>query len=588
MSAAKAMSLPLTPDEEWQDYYLRLRGVLLINVSVTTYTYLESLVSRYLGLYITDFIVGTWLVICFYACLILFFSFNEYNIRRRKLTPEIHFYGVGVALYLANLIAITILIHLTGGASSIYPFLYVFLAMVGSFIAPQKLVAPIALIGIFLHGLVLWLEYSGSIVSYPPGVFQLSQGIEPESGRLLVFCLFSVTTFFSLFFGQRLFRVFEQQRGLLVEARTNLQNLVRKKSEDLDKTIEKNKRLVAIEKKLKREMEQLRSRLIWPDTAHPIIGESTSIQTVFSLVEKVGPTSETVLITGETGVGKGLIARLVHSNSDRRDRQMLTVDSPSIPNTLFESELFGHVKGAFSGALHDRKGILQEGDKSTVFLDEIGELPIEIQSKMLLFFEESNVRSVGSNHSRKVDVRIIAATNRDLEAMVKSGEFREDLYHRLSVFRIHVPPLRERIEDIPILAQFLLDQFNEKQQKHVAGFSPEALWELRKRAYPGNVRQLKNIIISAAILVRDDEFIRPEHLSGVSQDPVGAIGLPEIKGLKNILEQYERNILQTYLARFNKDRNKTAEALGVTRQTLWKKMKKFDLLEENDLKSHTL
>lgn len=231
--------VPLTIDETWSDYYIRIRSALLINVSVTTYVFFESIVVRRLGYYVADFRVGLDLAIGFYSSLLLFWILNEYNYRKRKFTPEFHFYAIGVSIYLANIIAITDLIHLTGGASSMYPFLYVFLAMIGSFIAPQWFVMPLALLGMVMHGGILWLEATGVLVSYPPGVFSLSAGFGKEIGSIVVVGLFSVVTLIGMFFGQWLYRIFESQRQELVQARINLEEKVEHRTKDLTAAMEK-------------------------------------------------------------------------------------------------------------------------------------------------------------------------------------------------------------------------------------------------------------------------------------------------------------------------------------------------------------
>lgn len=229
---------PLTEDEIWGDFYLRIRAVLFINVSVTTYVFCESLIIRYLGLYIDNFSTGLPLAIIFYCTLSLFFILNEYNYRKRRFTPQIHFYSIGVSLYLANVAAITLLVHLTGGASSIYPFLFVFLAMIGSFIAPQKFVAPLAGLGMISHAVVLWLETTGAIRTYPPGVFALAGGLSKEVSSIVVFGLFTIVTLIALFFGQWLFRIFESQREQLVMARSNLEKEVQLRTGDLTDAME--------------------------------------------------------------------------------------------------------------------------------------------------------------------------------------------------------------------------------------------------------------------------------------------------------------------------------------------------------------
>jgi len=342
----------------------------------------------------------------------------------------------------------------------------------------------------------------------------------------------------------------------------------------------RNLKLQEEEKRLKRENRDLKSHLVWHDGTNPIICDSPAMNSVIRLSEKVAKTSETVLVTGETGAGKELIAGLIHHNSDRQDRSMLILDCPSIPDSLFESELFGHAKGAFSGAYALRKGILTEGDKSTVFLDEIGEIPLNIQAKLLRFLQEGTFRPVGSNSTIKVDVRIIAATNRNLETMVEKGKFRRDLFFRLNVLHVHVPALWERKEDIPALALCFLSRFNEKHSKNIEGFTSEALREIEGFDFIGNVRQLKNAVTFAATLATDSRRIEKEHVAqAVSRFNFGANtekGSGEIN-LKSLTEDTQRRIIKTHLERYGQDRGRTAKALGISRQGLWKKMKKLGL-----------
>ena len=335
------------------------------------------------------------------------------------------------------------------------------------------------------------------------------------------------------------------------------------------------------EKELKQENQDLRNRLLWPDWEEPIIGSSSAMQSVFRLIEKFAPSSETVLITGETGVGKELTARLIHQNSSRRDKPLLTLDCPSVPDQLFEAELFGHKKGSFSGAHIDRTGILIEGDGGTVFLDEIGELPLLIQSKLLRFLEDNAVRPIGTNLPRKVDVRIIAATNRNLEEMIELGEFRRDLFFRLSVLRIVVPSLGQRPEDIPALVQSFIAQFNKKNPKHITGFTSQALREIERANYVGNVRQLKNIVTFSAILAPDQGLIDSEHLTeAMAHYSSSQTSGQASEKLSSITQDAERQAIIECLERYHHDRTQTAKALGITRQGLWKKMKRLGLQDE--------
>ena len=368
---------------------------------------------------------------------------------------------------------------------------------------------------------------------------------------------------------------------LVVRVRSMLR--IQDLAEKNQKLRKKNQKLAEQGKRLKKENEDLRSRLVWSDRTNPIVDQSPAMQSILRLAEKVAMTSETVLITGETGVGKELVARLIHQNSDRNERKLLILDCPSIPDQLFESELFGHKKGSFSGAYNDRVGILTEGDGATVLLDEIGDIPLPIQAKLLRFLQEGTMRRVGSNQNATVNVRIIAATNRNLETMVKQGKFRQDLFFRLNVLRIHVPTLWERKEDIPELAGCFLDHFNVKQSKNITGFSPGALRGIERGHYAGNVRQLKNTVTFAATLANDGEQILPEHVAEalVHFEFVSSSGdYSDKMNLKTITEDTERKIIKSTLDRLGQDRTRTAKALGITRQGLWKKMRKLGMFKD--------
>lgn len=231
-----------------------------------------------------------------------------------------------------------------------------------------------------------------------------------------------------------------------------------------------------------------------------LIGECAAMQEVYERIYKAGPTRSTVLIRGDTGTGKELIAKAIHNHSDRKERPFVAVNCAAIPETLIESELFGHEKGSFTGAAAKRIGLIEEAEGGTLFLDEIGELPAEAQARLLRFIQESEVRSVGSNKSRKVDVRLIAATHRDLQAQSRSGEFRADLYYRINVFRIFLPLLRDRGDDIFLIAEHLLASAALKHDKSGLYLTPEAIAAIRQHAWEGNVRELENTIERAAIM----------------------------------------------------------------------------------------
>ena len=258
------------------------------------------------------------------------------------------------------------------------------------------------------------------------------------------------------------------------------------------------------EKKLNRENEQLRKTLNDRFSFENIIGRSPLLKKVLGIVESVADSNSTVLITGESGTGKELIAKAIHSNSNRRHMPFSPFNSSNIPATLFESLLFGYKKGAYTGAVADKKGIFEEADGGTIFFDEIANLTEETQAKILRVLQEKEIQPLGSNQIKKVDVRILAATNIDLLPKVKSGEFREDLYYRLNIINIHLPPLRERKEDIPLLADAFLKRFTRENNKAIKGMSAKFLRQLMEYNWPGNIRELQNAMLRAVLLSNND------------------------------------------------------------------------------------
>ncbi len=270
-------------------------------------------------------------------------------------------------------------------------------------------------------------------------------------------------------------------------------------------------RRVAEKRALTYKYRALKQRLQRIEGAVNLIGQSEPMRQVARLVAKVAPTNSTVLVQGETGTGKELAARAVHEQSLRADMPLVPVNCGALPENLIESELFGHRKGAFTGADDHRTGLLQVANGGTLFLDEIGELPKAMQAKLLRFLESGEVRRVGDNESVICDVRVVCATNRDLPAMVAAGDFREDLWFRINTFEINLPPLRERIDDIPLLARHLAGRFGAPRASEDAVFAPETLDALAGHTWPGNVRELANVIEHAMILC-DAPPIRPEHL----------------------------------------------------------------------------
>jgi transcriptional regulator with GAF, ATPase, and Fis domain len=298
-----------------------------------------------------------------------------------------------------------------------------------------------------------------------------------------------------------------------------------------------------------------------------IVGTSPPMQSVFRKVEKIAPTDISVLITGETGTGKELIAREVHNRSPRTGKPFVTVNCGAIPENLLESELFGHVKGAFTGAVANKQGKFQAADGGTLFLDEIGEMPIELQVKLLRAIQEKVVYRVGDTRPETCDIRILAATNRDLEKEIAGGRFREDLYYRLNVVNVELPALRVRGDDVLVIARYLLSRYAREYDAKVKGFSPNAAVAIRKHNWPGNIRELENRI-KKAIVLSESTVIGPDDL-GLTGDV-----LPQILTLADAKEKFQREYINEVLALNNGNRTKTARDLGVDPRTVFRHLEK--------------
>lgn len=310
-----------------------------------------------------------------------------------------------------------------------------------------------------------------------------------------------------------------------------------------------------------------------------IIGEATSMKKLFDQLRKVVNTRVTVLIEGETGTGKELIASAVHYWSDRRERLFVAQNCAAMPENLLESELFGHKKGSFTGATEDKKGLFELADNGTLFLDEVGEMPLSLQAKLLRVLQEGEIRPVGHSKTIKVDTRIVAATNRDLETEVSEGRFREDLFYRLKVFPLRVPPLRERQDDIGLLAAHFLRKYSQEFGRAVEGFSQQASEMMRAYKWPGNVRELENEVQRLVIQVDDEGFVQPEHLSPKIRQAESLVGkVTPTKGtLKEMMEQVEKWILREALTEHGNNKSQTARTLGITREGLHKKLKGYGM-----------
>jgi transcriptional regulator with GAF, ATPase, and Fis domain len=298
-----------------------------------------------------------------------------------------------------------------------------------------------------------------------------------------------------------------------------------------------------------------------------IVGTSPPMQSVFRKVEKIAATDISVLITGETGTGKELIAREIHNRSPRAGKPFITINCGAIPENLLESELFGHVKGAFTGAVSNKQGKFQAADGGTLFLDEIGEMPIELQVKLLRALQEKVVFRVGDTRAETVDIRILAATNRDLEKDIAAARFREDLYYRLNVVNVELPPLRVRGDDVLVVARYLLSRYSREFDAKVKGLSPNAAVAIRKHNWPGNIRELENRIKKAIVLC-ESTVIGPDDL-GLTGDT-----LPQILTLAEAKDKFQREYINEVLALNNGNRTKTARDLGVDPRTVFRHLEK--------------
>ena len=313
-----------------------------------------------------------------------------------------------------------------------------------------------------------------------------------------------------------------------------------------------------------------------------IIGDSAKMQEIFTLVEKVADSDSTIIIHGESGTGKGLIARAIHKNSDRKDKPFITINCGAIPENLLESELFGHVKGAFTGATTSKPGKFELANRGSIFLDEIGDMSTNLQVKILRVLEEREFEQVGGSKTIKADVRIIAATHRDLEKLVREGSFREDLFYRLNVIPIEIPPLRERKPDIPLLISHFLMEFNLKNGKDVQGVTNDAMVIIKEHPWPGNVRELKNMIERLVVLKGEGEINPldvPEKLrrnDDHSELPTMEISEDGIN-LNTAVTEFERALILESLQKTNWVKNQAAKLLRLNRTTLVEKIKRHQL-----------
>ena len=315
---------------------------------------------------------------------------------------------------------------------------------------------------------------------------------------------------------------------------------------------------------------------------------SKKMREVYEITKKVANTTATVLINGETGVGKEVFATFLHNLSDRKDKPFIKVNCAAMPENLLESELFGYEKGAFTGANSTKIGKFEAANGGTLFLDEIGELPLQLQAKLLRVLQEKTVERLGSTKTRFVDVRIIAATNRNLKEMTDNGDFRGDLYYRLNVIKLNIPPLRERREDIPVLVDYFIQKFNYEYKKEIKGVSDEVSTLFQKYKWPGNVRELRNLMEATVILsthtiitkeLLPEDFLKEVLKKSDFEEKSALIALPRLEEKEKFspIELEEKKIIEEFLAKNGGNKSKTAKMLGITRKTLYTKLRKYGI-----------
>ncbi len=315
-----------------------------------------------------------------------------------------------------------------------------------------------------------------------------------------------------------------------------------------------------------------------------IVGKSPVIKKIYNIVAKVAPTDSTVLLTGETGVGKGVFAEALHRLSKRAAQPFVSINCSAIPENLLESELFGFKKGSYTGAIADKKGLMEEANHGTIFLDEIGDMSLSLQSKMLRVLENGEVRRIGETESKKIDVRIIAATNKDLWKEIGAGRFREDLFFRLNVVRIHVPPLRERDEDVLMLIRHFMEKYNAEYDKNVITIADDVITTLMNYDYPGNVRELSNIVKHAVIFSEKGVITKADLPSGMPAQALleaSKIENPEkgeiLGGGFETIAGMEKRLITETLKKTSNNHTIAARKLGISRSTLWRKMKEYGI-----------
>jgi transcriptional regulator with PAS, ATPase and Fis domain len=419
-----------------------------------------------------------------------------------------------------------------------------------------------------------------ALVSFRITKYVLVQGQEPAVPVFWFIIFISIIAYTS---GFLLVRFMLKPVEKFVEQAKKLPQLAdSKSSQQEDWSVDKIQQFTSVFDRVTSVLSRIDARHFFPK----IIGESMAMRGLLSLIIKVAPTDSTVLILGESGTGKEMVATSLFDNSRRKDKPFIKLNCAAIPGELLESELFGHEKGAFTGATKFKPGKFDMADKGTIFLDEIGDMPVNLQAKILRVIQEKEFYRVGGSSTIKVDVRFIASTNKNLEKMVEEGSFREDLFYRLNVFTLHLPPLRERKEDIPLLVDYFLQQLAKPVE-----ISSLALQMLMAYAWPGNIRELTNTIESAAVIT-ENGFIEPAHLPGkisgmFDQQIATGIKLPTDIPLDERLSEIEKSMIIEALHKTGGVQIRAAELLGVSQRSLWHRIKKHNVdaksLKNNDI-----
>lgn len=338
-------------------------------------------------------------------------------------------------------------------------------------------------------------------------------------------------------------------------------------------------------RELQKQNQFLRSEYRTMNSFAGIIGKSSAMLSIFDLIQRVAPTNANVLIQGDSGTGKEMVARAIHQLGPRKDKAFVAINCTAIPDSLLESELFGHAKGSFTGAIQRKKGLFEEAEGGVIFLDEIGDMDLSLQSKILRVLQEKRIRAVGDNAEKAVDVRIIAATHKDLKAAIRDGRFREDLYYRLSVIPILIPPLRHRQDDIALLAHYFLDKANAHNGTSIKNFSPEAIQTLISLPWEGNVRELENVIERAVVLCRTTTIERCDipQAETLNADSF----MSQITEELPMLDDVERRYIKFVLDRVGGKKEKAAHILGINRRTLYRKERDYGWVEDTDQENGT-